>query len=632
MAGLDGIRAVAVLAVIAYHLNFHWARGGKLGVGVFFTLSGYLITDLLLGHWEKTGGLELKNFWIRRARRLLPALFVMLLVVTVLTALFDAAHLADFRKQFLGAALYVSNWQTIVDHGSYFSRFTPPLPLDHLWSLAIEEQFYLVWPWLLWAGVRWVHNRNRLAMLTLAGAIASAVAMGLLYTKGQDPTRVYEGTDTRAFELLFGAAVAFVWPTSALSTRIGDGARKMLDAAGAVALVGILVLVATTGSYSPFLYPWGFVLLSIATAVLVAVVVHPASRVGRYLGWEPLRWVGVRSYGIYLWQWPIIVFTSPAGGGINLLRGAGQVALTFLVASLSWRWIEEPIRRGGFRRFVVRIRVGVGRLVPHPRRAAVLAGVAAVLLLLPILGLAGALPTVSRNLAAARPASALPGDLANGTTAAATISAAPATRTSCKAVAYLGDSTSEGEIRADYLPNASLRLPAQLAAIGVKTLDIEIQGARAIIEHFEGQPNAAEVAQTLIDGGFKGCWILALGTNDTATIAKGAPNNQADRITKMMSEIGDAPVMWVDTVSLLPNGDYSSQGMKTWNAALVAACPTYPKMRVYDWAAAAQRAWFIQDGVHYTSLGYENKTSKIAQALLTAFPEGQPPPAGCVIK
>ena len=138
IAGLDGIRAIAVLAVIAYHLNFAWAKGGKLGVGVFFTLSGYLITDLLLSHWERRGSLGLENFWVRRARRLLPALFVMLAVVSIFAALFDASHLADFRKQVFAATFYFSNWSTIVEHGSYFSRFAPPLPLDHLWSLAIE--------------------------------------------------------------------------------------------------------------------------------------------------------------------------------------------------------------------------------------------------------------------------------------------------------------------------------------------------------------------------------------------------------------------------------------------------------------------------------------------------------------
>jgi peptidoglycan/LPS O-acetylase OafA/YrhL/lysophospholipase L1-like esterase len=630
VAGLDGIRAIAVLAVIGYHLNFSWAQGGKLGVGIFFTLSGYLITDLLLGHWERTGGLELKQFWIRRARRLLPALFVMLAVVSVFSALFDAAHLADIRRQVVAAAVYVSNWQTIIDSGSYFARFAPPLPFDHLWSLAIEEQFYLVWPWLLWAGVRWVRNRSRMALLTFAGAIASAVAMALIYNKGQDPTRVYEGTDTRAFELLFGAAVAFVWPTAALTTRIREGARNLLDVLGAVCLAGILVLIASTGSYSSFLYPWGFVLLSIATAILVAVVVHPASRLGRWLGWEPLRWVGVRSYGIYLWQWPIIVFTTPAGGGVNLLRGAGQVGLTFLIASLSWRWIEEPIRRGGFRRFGQRLRAGAARVLLPPQRGIAVAAAAVLLLLLPVLGLAGVLPEISRTLASGQNNEALPGDLAKQ---AATPSA-PATTSSCKRVVYIGDSTSEGSISPEFIPVAAQRIDAQLAAVGVTEFTPYIAGARDIVEDVVGAPNATGIAQAVVGQGYNGCWIIAMGTNDAATIAKGGTNlDQMARIAQLMSAIGDQPVLWVDAVSRLsPPTFYSAENMQLWNQALDAACPTYPNLRVFDWAGLARPEWFQEDGTHYTTPGYIAKTTAIVQGLVHAFPAEQPPSSECVVQ
>ena len=160
VAGLDGIRAIAVLAVIAYHLNVGWAKGGLLGVGVFFTLSGYLITDLLLSHWDRYGNLGLGMFWLRRARRLLPALFVMLIVVSIWVALFDAAQISQVRREVVSAALYFANWSTIASHGSYFARFQAPLPLDHLWSLSIEEQFYLVWPWLLLILLHLVRSRR----------------------------------------------------------------------------------------------------------------------------------------------------------------------------------------------------------------------------------------------------------------------------------------------------------------------------------------------------------------------------------------------------------------------------------------------------------------------------------------
>src|SRR5439155_8638677 len=252
VAGLDGLRAVAVLLVIAYHLGLPAARGGMLGVGVFFTLSGYLITDLLLGHWRQHGHLGLGEFWLRRARRLLPALFVMLAVVSVGTALFDAAQLADTQRQVIAALGYFNNWSTIAEHGSYFARFAAPLPLDHLWSLAIEEQFYLVWPWVLLAAIWLLRRRIGLVLLTVAGAVASAWLMGHLYHPGVDPTRIYEGTDTKAFALLVGAALAMGWGSCAIGRGLGRRLTLLLDGAGIASLAGILMLVWRTGVFSPF--------------------------------------------------------------------------------------------------------------------------------------------------------------------------------------------------------------------------------------------------------------------------------------------------------------------------------------------------------------------------------------------
>ena len=172
MPGLDGLRAIAVLAVIAFHEQFSWAPGGMLGVGVFFTLSGYLITDLLLNRWLRSGNLQLAKFWLARARRLLPALFVMLAIVTAWVTLLDRARLGSLRGAVAAAATYSSNWYAIVQGQSYFSRFAPPQPLDHLWSLAVEEQFYLIWPWLLLLGVICLRHRSTAAMRWLAAADA----------------------------------------------------------------------------------------------------------------------------------------------------------------------------------------------------------------------------------------------------------------------------------------------------------------------------------------------------------------------------------------------------------------------------------------------------------------------------
>src|SRR5215208_7578179 len=370
MPGLDGLRALAVLAVIAYHLELGWAQGGLLGVGVFFTLSGYLITDLLLGQRDAVGHLRLGDFWLRRARRLLPALFLMVAVVVAWVTLFDRPQLPALRGYVVAAAVYMSNWWNIVRHASYFSRFGPPPPLDHLWSLAVEEQFYLVWPFLLWLGLRYARGRYWMAGLTLAAAALSATVMALLYQPGVDPTRVYEGTDTRAFGLLVGAALAMVWPSRHLRADLTLRRRLLLDGAGVVGLVVIALLIWRTNEYSAFLYRGGIVLLSVATVGVVAALVHPASLLGPALGWAPLRWLGVRSYGIYLWHWPIIVLTTPTlQRGIDLSLAAIQVVATIAVAALSWRFVEEPIRRGALGRLWAQARARRWRQQVVPRQA-----------------------------------------------------------------------------------------------------------------------------------------------------------------------------------------------------------------------------------------------------------------------
>ena len=349
-AGLDGIRAVAVLGVIAYHLDLGWASGGLLGVGVFFVLSGYLITDLLVAGIAKGGARSFGTFWARRARRLLPALFVMLLVTVAWATLLDRSELPGLRGDILPAVFYYSNWWYIFHHVSYFAQYGPQSPLGHLWSLAIEEQFYLVWPFVLLASLHWVRSRKVLAVGALVIAAGSAVEMALLFVPYTDPTRVYDGTDTRAFELLIGAALAFVWPRAKRFAPITPRGRTVLEVIGAAALGGVVAMYCLTGQYDPFVYRGGMVLLSVLTAILIAICVHPEARVGRVLGIAPLRWIGERSYGMYLWSLPVIVLTTPEGAKETLLRGTLQVAGIVAAAALSWRFVEEPIRHGALGR------------------------------------------------------------------------------------------------------------------------------------------------------------------------------------------------------------------------------------------------------------------------------------------
>jgi peptidoglycan/LPS O-acetylase OafA/YrhL len=629
MPGLDGLRAIAVLAVIVFHLGFDWAPGGLLGVGIFFTLSGYLITDLLLAQLSARGRIKLGSFWLARARRLLPALFVMLAIVLAWVTIFGPAQPDQFRKAVVSAVFYVNNWQQIFGDVSYFARFAPEGPLNHLWSLSVEEQFYIVWPFLLLIGVKLVRERPlasgvrpRLAVVTVALAIASSILMAVLYHPSLDPSRIYYGTDTRAGGLLFGAALAMVWPSRRLSRRITLQARNTLDAMGVLGLLIIAIMIWQVGEFDSFLYQGGFVILSLATVMVLMPLAHPACRLGTWLGVRPLRWVGVRSYAIYLWQTPVIVLTAihaqnPQDEG--LLRKVLQVAAIFAISALSWKFIEEPIRHGAIGRFFARRRA-VGwkwETFAPPMRGVIIA--AGLLLVIGAAGMAG-LNAASAEGEATRVQEAT----AAGTTKPPPLTpkqASESTKTSCKAVVHIGDSTSEGLDSAEYLPLENQRIPSRYEEVGVKEVDMQVQGARSIEERYEEQPNAQEVAATAKEEGFEGCWVLALGTNEAANVAAGSNVGERERIDKMMAIIGTEPVLWVNVKSLVEAGDpYSSENMKKWDEELVAACSLYPNMRIYNWAADVKDEWFIEDGIHFTSPGYAARAQLIAQALAHAFP------------
>jgi peptidoglycan/LPS O-acetylase OafA/YrhL len=363
ITGLDGLRAIAVLAVIAYHLNFDWAAGGLLGVTVFFVLSGYLITDLLISEFVTSDRINFKNFWIRRARRLLPAMFTMLIVVITWVTVFEQSMLDRLEEDTVAAILYVSNWWYIFQDLSYFESFGPPSLLTHFWSLAVEEQFYILWPLVIVLVLKLKVKEGSLFSIILLGAIASAAAMTMLYEPGTDPSRVYYGTDTRVFSLLLGASLAVIWPSRKLSTSLPSEIRWKLDFVGLFALAFIFYMFWSTDQYQDFLYQGGMVAMSIASMLVVAVIVHPSSKLNTVLSFKPLRWIGVRSYGIYLWHFPVIVLTSPQWGADapSLVRTSLQLFLILTFASLSWTFIENPIRKGALTRFCRVVKCGEWR-------------------------------------------------------------------------------------------------------------------------------------------------------------------------------------------------------------------------------------------------------------------------------
>ncbi|WP_245640165.1 acyltransferase family protein [Paenibacillus dakarensis] len=352
MPGLDGLRALALFGVISYHFGFEFAPGGFLGVSIFFVLSGYLITDILASQWRNYGRLDLKDFWYRRFRRLLPAMFTMLVIVVAWITIFDHSRLPSVRKDVIGAAAYISNWQFIVQDVSYFESFGPPSPLGHMWSLAVEEQFYLLWPLILLVGLYLFPRRGQMFYFIMVLAGISALTMALIYEPGTDPSRVYFGTDTRVFSLLIGSALAIVWPSYKRPSTTSPMVRIWLDMTGTAALLVVLYMMWSTDRYNVDLYQGGMFILSLAAAVVIAVLAHPASLLGKIIGMKPLRWIGIRSYGIYLWHYPILILTSPNGSPIDnsVLRTSLQITASIVLASLSWKYIEKPIKQGAIKK------------------------------------------------------------------------------------------------------------------------------------------------------------------------------------------------------------------------------------------------------------------------------------------
>jgi peptidoglycan/LPS O-acetylase OafA/YrhL/CubicO group peptidase (beta-lactamase class C family) len=335
--------------VLLYHaeLNFY---GGYLGVESFFVLSGFLITSLLVGEWQKNGRINVRQFWMRRARRLLPALFLLLAGTLAITALLLPETLADLTRETAAAVVYVTNWFLIITQQSYFDAVDRPPLLQHLWSLAIEEQFYVVWPFLFALGMRFLKKRGFLVLILLA-AVASFVRMLTLYDPGVDPSQVYYGTDTRATALLVGAALALVWsPTHA--TPASRRRAIVLDTLGLLGLVGLIVAYVVLHDQLPLLYRGGFVFVSLITALVITATTHPSTRmITKLLEWSPLRWIGLRSYGIYLWHWPVFMLTRPNidvpidGWLLQVVR----FGLAFALAALSYTFVETPIRHGALK-------------------------------------------------------------------------------------------------------------------------------------------------------------------------------------------------------------------------------------------------------------------------------------------
>ena len=594
LPGLDGVRALAVLGVLLYHGDLTWMKGGFLGVDVFFVLSGFLITTLIVEEYNRSGRIDFKRFYIARARRLLPPLLLMLVVVGMLAAFIYRDSAASFRADAIASLFYVTNWWYIFSDASYFEAIGRPPFLQHLWSLAVEEQFYLLWPALVLILLRW-RGRRGVFYVAIIGALASTAWMAFLaitngYPQEADPSRAYFGSDSHIMGLLLGAALAMVWRPGRLSTRLTAGAKAVVTAVGFLALLVVLYFFWQVGEYSNFLYRGGFLALSGVVCVLIAAASHPGAPFGKMLGSQPWRYIGQRSYGLYLYHWPIYVITRPDldipldGPALLALR----LGLTFLVAELSYRYVEIPIRRGAIGAFMTRWREAEPDERAYlGRRILASSGVA-----IAALGLMGA------GLATAKPADqAIPADVAaaigidDGGPSEILIDE-PATTPSGGATPSPDPAASEGPSTpsADGLPtnsNGALTAIGDSVMLGVASQLMEkIDGSKVDAEVSRQASGVLERVQKLSKKGLLApTVVIHTGTNGIVT---------EDQLREMLDILSDRERV------VIVNTNVPRPWMEPNNELIAKVVPDYPNAVIADWysVSADNPEYFVSDGTH----------------------------------
>jgi peptidoglycan/LPS O-acetylase OafA/YrhL len=621
-----------VLAVVGFHAGASELSGGFLGVDVFFVLSGFLITDLLVTHYDRTGRLDLRDFWTRRARRLLPALALMLIVVTAAATVIEPGQGTSLRLALLAAVTYTSNWYQILHHVSYFAAlglYTAPPPLDHLWSLAIEEQFYLIWPLLLWLLILRLNGRRARVTATLILAAMSALAMALEYSPG-DPSLVYYGTDTHASALLIGAALALAFPLATVASLPTAQVRR-LDAAG---VVGLVLLAWAAGHFSGndrAVYPAGLILAAVGAAGLVAAAASTGV-IAAMTSLPPLRWVGIRSYGIYLWHWPVIALAGAISGPgpTSPWLWLIEAAVTIALACVSWRFVETPIMRDGFWATCRRWRLLIDealRPVTARRRLAPMAVAATALIAVAVAGYGVARP----------PQSAAPSGLLRQVAEGQRISAASQATPSVTGGSPSATSVTGGTVagvmpavagpaaaRASVCPAAAAPPPRisgrQVTAVGdsvmvasAAALDAALPGIYIDAEVGRAMINGLTVIQDLASSGeLRRYVVVGLGTNGPVSAAQIRQLRRLtgpDRYLILVNTFG--PMSWTSSV----------------NRVLDAAARHTARISLADWHAAitGHTALLWPDGIHPRPSGAKVYARVVLAAIQAGLPSAAAP-------
>lgn len=356
MPGLDGLRAIAVIGIIIYHLNKQWLTGGFLGVDTFFVISGYLITSLLLKEYEETGIINLKNFWIRRFKRLIPAVLTLAFVVIVVTLVLKPDEIINIKKDAIAAIFYFSNWWYIATDVNYFEQFAFR-PLKHLWSLAIEEQFYIVFPILFIFLLLALKKYRNVVLIFWIISLISLLVMISISQPHMSHSRVYFGTDTRLQTMLLGVILAFLWPPFKLKKHPKKTLTHIIDGIGVFGIFILLLLFYKVNDNSDWIYNGGFYLISVMTLFVIMSVVHPTGYFAKVIGNPVFVMIGKRSYSLYLWHFPVISFVHSyyVDGQLPSYVYLLDIILTIIFAELSYRYIETPFRKKGFKALSIKL-------------------------------------------------------------------------------------------------------------------------------------------------------------------------------------------------------------------------------------------------------------------------------------
>jgi len=621
MPGLDGVRAIAVTGVLVFHAKPEWLPGGFLGVDVFFALSGFLITSLLLAELGETGKVRFGRFYVRRARRLLPALFLVLIATSVLAATVAQDAAARVREDVVAAFFYVTNWWYVLHGQSYFEATGRPPMLQHLWSLAVEEQFYLVWPLLLFG--LWRLGRVRGVRIGAAvGALASTALMAWIAVRDGmpdvvDASRVYFGTDTHAMTLLVGAVLATVWTPRRISTELTERGRQATTLVGFSALAGLIAIFWFVGPQSPALYRGGFLVVALVSTAVVASSAVTGTAFSRLLARQPLRWIGERSYGIYLWHWPIFMVLRP---GIDIDAAEWQVqvlrfALTLGAAELSYRFVEMPIRRGALGRawasWRARGNAGLGL------RAAA-AGIATLAVVAALgMGLSSAHePTVEDALGGLQSVGddpLTPSPTPSSTPSPGGTASVSPSPSSSSTASPIGSTTPPAPRVPAVVPAGQtvFGLPATAVGDSVmlaarKSLQATFPRFMTVDAHISRQP--AEIFDRIrarkANGQLGDVVVIHAGTNGPI---------KTSELVALIRELKDRSRIILVTC----------HGDRSWipqsNAAIASAARTFAgtNVRVADWAAASNHHidWFYSDGIHTKSAGSDAYAALIKAAM-----------------